>query len=216
MKLRKVASYIYHNTWCKAVYHTKLLIYWWQVPGKVKQIKQKETIKVLFIVSELASWKSELLYQKMISHPRFNPILGVSTSYAPSNVKIPLMSYLRAKDYHYIDLDLEVGSIDKINPDIIFYYKPYSNCYSKGHFFSDNLKYIFCGMDYCFEATTHAVHIFREYFDYCWQFYVENKEIAERRKKVLGYRARNTRITGVLIQRYKRKRDRVCNLFRIR
>jgi len=171
-----------------------------QIPGKVKQLRQKDAIKVLFVISELASWKTELLYRRMLNHPRFNPILGVSTSFAPSNVKKPLVSYLHSKGYNYVDLDLEKGSIDRINPDIIFYYKPYSNCYSKGHFFSDNLKYIFCGLDYCFEATTHAVHIFREYFDYCWQFYVENKEIAERRREVLGYRARNTLITGVPIQ----------------
>lgn len=200
MKLRRVASYIYHNTWCKALYHTKLYLYWRTIPQKVKAIRKKDTIKVLFVTSELASWKTELLYQKMLAHPRFNPVLGVSTSYAPNNVKKPLTDYLRAKGYHFIDLDSEKGCIDKINPDIIFYFKPYSNCYSPGQFFSDNLKYVFCGLDYCFEATTHAVHIYREYFDYCWQFFVENKEIANRRKEVLGYRARNTRITGTPIQ----------------
>jgi len=181
-------------------YHTKLNIYWLTVPRKVRAIQKKQKITVLYIVSEVASWKSELLYQTMLKHPRFNPIIGVSTSRAPWGAKEPLIAYLKSRHYNFYDLDNRAYSIESINPDIIFYYKPYDLCYSEGHFFNKHLKYIFCGMDYCFPITKHVVHVEKELFDYCWQFYVENQEIASQRREIIGYRSRNTRYTGVPMQ----------------
>ena len=200
IEFRKLASVVYHQIWDKVFSPIKLSIYWKILPSRVKRIRQKGSICVLFVTSELSSWKTELLYKKMICHPRFHPIIGVSTSYAPRGIKLPLINYLQDKGFDYVDLDLKPHSIDLLNPDIIFYNKPYPECYSKGHFFYDNLKYVFCGLDYCIEATKHAAHIYREFFDYCWLFFVENNELAKRRKEVLGSRARNTRITGTPIQ----------------
>lgn len=198
--IKQIAKDFYHKIWCKVMYHIKLEAYWLTVPQKVKKMRKKETIKVLFIVSEAASWKSELLYVAMLKHPRFFPILGISTSHDPEGAKMTLESYLKSKRYNYIDLDSNVKSIKLISPDIVFYYKPYRGCYSQGHFFNNNLNCLFCGLDYCIEVTKHAVHIEKELFDYCWQFYVEHQDIARRRKEVLGYRSRNTIFTGVPIQ----------------
>lgn len=193
-------SFLYHISWRNILYHLKLNLYWLLVPYKVQLIRRKESIKVLFVISEAASWKSEMLYISMLTHPKFHPIIGVSTSSVPFGVKGTLESYLKSKGYDYKDLDENENSIDNIAPDIIFYYKPYLDCYSKGHFYNKNLKYLFCGLDYCFEATKHATHIEKVLFDYCWQFYVENDEIANRRREVIGYRARNSKVTGVPMQ----------------
>ena len=181
-------------------YHFKLNLYWLKVPLKVRRIRSKEKIRVLFVLSELSCWKSELLYQSMLIHKRFEPIIGVSTMQKNPKEKGIMISYLETKQYLYKDLDLKGSEIDDICPDIIFYYKPYSPCYTKGHFYDKNLKYIFCGLDYCIEATKHAVHLEKEMFDYCWQFYVEHSDVKKRRREVLGYRSRNTVLTGVPMQ----------------
>ena len=198
--LRSLLSTIYHKTWCAFIYNYKLLRYRGILSSKVKRMRQKDTITVLFVVSEAASWKTESLYVSMMRHPRFKPVLGISTSRVPAGSKQPLIGYLKEKKYQYIDLDTEVGSINKICPDIIFYYKPYSLNYTEGHFFKNNLNYIFCGVDYCFETEKSAAHIDKEYFDYCWQFYVENDEMLKSRFDILGYRANNTIVTGVPMQ----------------
>lgn len=182
------------------VFYIRLFLYWLKIPAKVSAIRRKEKIRVLFVVSELSCWKSELLYQLMLTHPRFTPILGVSTMQKKPGEKDVMISYLLSRGYEYNDLDMKGTCINDLNPDIIFYYKPYSPCYSKGHFYDSNLKYLFCGLDYCIEATKHAVHIEKDLFDYCWQFYVEHPDIQRRRKEVLGYRARNSRLTGVPMQ----------------
>lgn len=197
--LRNFARDVYHY-WLKLVYKAKLRGYLMRVPKRVKTLRTKDSIKVLFVVSEVASWKSELLYQAMVPHPRFNPVIGISTSRAPSGMKPSLEDYLNSKGYHYYDLDQNSNSIDQIAPDIIIYYKPYEVCYSPGHFYDKHLKYVFCGMDYCFSITKHAVHIEKAYFDYCWLFFTEHTDIAKRRKEILGWRANNVRVTGVPMQ----------------
>lgn len=199
-QFKVIAKWVYHKIWQKLVYRLKLELYWLRVPFLVRRIRKKQSIRVLFVISEVASWKSELLYRAMLTHPRFDPFLGVSTSRAPWGVKNSVISYVLKKGYDYFDLDKEGQDIDTVHPDIIIYYKPYSSCYSEGHFFNNYLRYLFCGMDYCFEATKHAVHIEKELFDFCWQFYVEHPEIVCRRKEILGFRARNTLLTGVPMQ----------------
>lgn len=178
----------------------RLFIYQIYVSIKAQFIRKKSRIRVLFVVSELSSWKSELLYTEMLKHSRFVPIIGVSTCKSPINYKKQLVQYLSNKQYQFVDLDESKTSIRDLHPDIIFYYKPYIDCYSKGHYFNSNLKYLFCGMNYCFSITQNAAHVERDLFDYCWQYYAENKDVAERNKKLLGYKARNTRVTGIPTQ----------------
>ena len=47
---------------------------------RIRQLRKKPQISVLFIVAEASTWKSEILYQKMLEHPRFQPILGITES----------------------------------------------------------------------------------------------------------------------------------------
>ena len=166
--LKRIINKIYRLTLEPVCAFTQYWLYQMSLPSKVNIIRNKERITVLFIISEVSSWKTELLYNEMLKRPRFNPLLGVSTSSAPSDAKEPLVLYLESKGYSFIDLDSDSRSIDSISPDIIFYYKPYSACYSKGHFFDKNLKYVFCGLDYGFNITTHPIHLIKPIFLYCW------------------------------------------------
>lgn len=195
-EIKILLSRIFHTIFDPVIF----LVYCHKIPHRVKIIRSKEKIKILFVISEVASWKTELLYRKMLKHSRFTPILGVSTSYAPPNEKEPLIEYLKLKGYEFEDLDKTNNSINKIAPDIIFYYKPYSICYSKGHFFDHNLKYLFCGMDYCITTTKYIHHVHKKYYDYCWLYFAEHPDVAARKKEVLGKLARNVRVTGVPMQ----------------
>ena len=59
--LRKLTFYLYRRS----------------IPNKVKEMRKKPKIKVLFVVSELSIWKTEHLYCEMLKHPRFQPVLGL-------------------------------------------------------------------------------------------------------------------------------------------
>lgn len=175
-------------------------MYWRGLPKKVKVLRNKEEIKVLFVNSTLTSWKTELLYRSMLNHRRFAPVIGVSTNRNYSWAKPELINYLSKQEYYFIDLDKSTDSIKSINPDIIIYSSPYEDDYSEGHYFSNNLDYIFCGVEYCFNITNHVAHMVHPWYDYCWQFYVEHKDVAIRKQELLGNRARNIKVTGVPIQ----------------
>lgn len=181
-------------------YHIKLWWYWQHIPIRIRRIRKKNVIKVLFVLETLNDWKTEMLYKAMSQHHRFTPIIGLTNNTKYPYAKKDIISYISPKGYNYVDLNTISNSIDVINPDIIFYSSPYSSGYTKGHYFNDNLKYVFCGVDYCLNITKHAVHLDHPWYDYCWQFYVEHEDVRKRKREILGYRARNIKVTGVPIQ----------------
>lgn len=175
-------------------------IYWTYIYCKVPIIRKKKEIKVLFVLAELASWKTELLYLAMIKNPRFNPILGVSdnTVEAPGSKPI-LMSYLKDKGYEFIDLDLDDKSINKINPDFIIYYKPYDASYQPAQIFKKHAKAIPIGMGYAICLASQKQHYTNPLYYYAYQFFVENTLIKDAFKRNLGYRAHNVKALGTPI-----------------
>ena len=169
------------------------------LPKKIKHIRKKDTIEVLFVLSELSSWKTEMLFKAMMGHRRFHPVIGVSSFPNHPEFKPQLMNYLVHKSYEFVDLDSKSDSIKNFNPDLITYHKPYGS-YSKGHYYKDNLQYVFFGLNYGFAIAKNRVHQSHAMFDFCWQFYVENQEVADWKKTVLGYRSNNVCVTGVPMQ----------------
>lgn len=181
-------------------YNHKLSTYWKKIPDKIEYIRNKDSITVLFVTTEIRSWKGLPLYLRMLKHPRFRPIVGANTNPKYPETKKGLISYLNEHGYYYVDLDSPNSSIRDVNPDIIIYDGPYENAYSNGVKFSNNLDFIFCGCDYCINITKHAAHLVHPWYDYCWQFYVEHEDVAIVKRELLGKRARNLRVTGVPIQ----------------
>lgn len=175
-------------------------IYWVYIYCRVPIIRRKDKIKVLFVLAELASWKTELLYLAMLKHSRFNPILGVTdnTVEAPGSKPI-LMDYLKKKSYDFIDLDKDEKSINKINPDFIIYYKPYNDSYQPAHIFKKHAKSIPIGMGYAFFVASQKQHYVNPLYYYAYQFYVENEMIKRAFRKNLSYKAHNVKVLGTPI-----------------
>ena len=166
---------------------------------RIRGIRKKPQIKVLFIVSEASTWKSELLYQKMLEHPRFSPILGVTESLQVPESKAILLSYIQKKHYEYVDLDVEGNSIRRINPDIKFYYKPYESNYRHGLYFDYNMKSLVCNIFYSFNLGGDAMAFKHDIRRYSWKEFVENDAVVEAVKNAGKYSA-NKAITGLPLQ----------------
>lgn len=179
-----------------------------RIPKLVKQVRQKEKIKVLFVLSDVSLWKTEGLYQTMLRHPCFEPILGttlITSDIASESIRKynSLINYLDKAGYPHVELYSENMLI--INPDIIFYQQPY------GGFISENISYykralmgaLICNVPYF--MNTLAIKpdnkwvIDLELHRYCWQMYVEN-EITAGVGKLSILKGKNIRITGLPIQ----------------
>lgn len=167
---------------------------------RVPIIRRKKEIKVLFVLAELASWKTELLYLAMLRHPRFVPLLGVSdnTVEAPGSKPI-LMAYLKEKGYEFTDLDEDDYSINKINPDFIIYYKPYAASYQPPHAFHLHRKAVPIGFCYTILIPSQRQHYMCPLYYYAFQYFVENELIKKSFVKHLGYKAHNIKALGTPI-----------------
>ena len=156
----------------------ELYIYRKSIPYRVKSLRKKSKIRVLFVVSEVSIWKTESLYCEMLKHSRFDPILGVSliTADKPSEAirKFEILTkYLSDKNYSYIELcgnDIN----DKVKPDIVFYQQPYEGVIDECLFFRNNKKALFCHVAYGFNSIGQKWVGAPAYLHYCWQIYYEN------------------------------------------
>lgn len=164
------------------------------------KIRQKEQIKVLFVIAELGAWKTESLYLEMKNHPRFNALLGVTTSMEVPGSKQPLQAYLDQKGYPYIDLDEDRKSVSKISPDLLFYYKPYDGSYPSQHLFKKHIPSLPCFLNYAFTSMGNKLYVTAQICNYSWFVFVENELVAKRKREVIGWRANNVRVTGIPMQ----------------
>lgn len=176
-----------------------LRLYKLSIPSKVKRIRKKESIKVLFVVNELPTWKTESLYQAMHAHPRFEPILGVTLSLDMPELRQPLINYCNQKGYKWADMDMMAYNPikDVIKPDIIFYEKPYMECYHHRHTLQQHLNSLFCYIFY----SSHTIGK-SEFIDsnptiqYCWQHYFESQFAVDACRKDMVTDGKNIIITG--------------------
>lgn len=176
------------------------VIYKIYIHCRARQIRKKDKIKVLFVLVEVGTWKTEALYQAMLSHHRFNPIIGVTNCPKFNNAKTPLVNYIKTKGYDYIDLDESKKMINKINPDIILYYEPYVGAVPHEHAYIKHLNSLLLYISYAFSTMGNSYLNAPSMCNYSWFVFVENTLVANAKKELIGWRANNVRVTGIPIQ----------------
>ena len=168
------------------------------IPSKVKRIRGKDKISVLFILNDVAKWKSEKLYLEMLQHPRFNPILGVTIRPGESDntilqKKAILKEYLQYKGYDYIDL----STSNLRRPDIVIYSEPYGNSVPKDQSIYKYLSSLFLSINY----SCHTTHLHIDYYSllhrWCWIDCYENQRAIEQAYKSIGHIRKSIQLTGL-------------------
>lgn len=183
--------------WDERIYPS---VYRWYQEVKIKKIRKKEKIRVLFIIAELGAWKTESLYVAMLKHPRFEPVIGITKSLEVPGSKVPLKAYLENKDYPYIDLDLPGQNIDDLAPDIKFYYKPYAGSYPAGIYFDHHKQSLVCNIFYGFSQGGSPYCFNHSIWRYSWKSFVENSIVINTAKSIKGACTDNMVVTGIPMQ----------------
>ena len=180
----------------------RIPIYRFFIPYKVKRIRSKKVINVLFVVTEIGPWKTKELYESMVAHDRFNPILGISESLEVPSAKQELIKLLKHLNINYIDLDDSNTDVFKlISPDIIFYQKPYDGVYKKNIRYQNHLNSLFCYVYYAFHSGDISWSINFPLFDYLWQQYFENElAVSSKRLALMHDGGKQFFITGMPMQ----------------
>lgn len=164
---------------------------------RLKEVRKKEKIKILFVLIDLGQWKTECLYTAMLDHPKFEPILGVTLSTESPEAKQVLIKYISEKGYKYYDLDKQNHGVQWIAPDIIVFQKPYDSNYIKSVNFKKFLNTI---MVYC----PYGVHSIEEGWNLSLpikqvsiQNYYENEMTAASLRRNYPKYAHNVVVTGL-------------------
>ena len=178
------------------------------IPYKANKIREQKEIRVLFVLAELGSWKTEELYIRMLAHDRFQPILGVTTSQEVPGSKTNLIKYIESRGYNYVDLDTGNNVIGSLKADVIFYYKPYSNSYPSNMYYDHHLKPLVCHINYTFNLGCDKTALGHMITNHAWFNFVENKAV-ERTRVGIGLYSKNVRVTGCPAQDIL-MRDKSC------
>ena len=165
-------------------------------PWAARRMRRKPVINVIFVIAELGMWKTENLYQAMLTHPRFNPVLRVVPTPENQKAQQEVVEYLNRKGYNYRAIDEHTPLQEGFQTDIIFYQKPYHFSYYKPQRFDQNLNTLFCYLhygahDYVSNLTANSI-----LHNIAWQYYCENKSCAEDIAKLMDNKGRNTIVTG--------------------
>lgn len=166
----------------------------------IKRVRRKEQIKVLFILGQVGSWKTELLFQSMLAHPRFSPVLGFVSVQESLEDYDRLKRLANDKGYPYVDLmdDAQYHSLWKVGVDIVFYQKPYMFQLPKRLEFARHLNSLFCYVFYGCHDSQVPFNSNMELYRILWQYYFENEGVAEEKKEVMIYGGRDAVIvTGI-------------------
>lgn len=165
-------------------------------PHKVRRIRRQASITVLFIISEVGVWKTEILYLKMLANSRFKPVLLATPSTENPRAYDEVISFLKSRKYEYVELKEDESIKDRINPDIIFYQKPYDWVVPYKYCFRNNLYALFCYATYGFHSVIDEWANNQPLLNYSWHVYYENEDSASA-SHLMRNKGRNTYITGL-------------------
>lgn len=136
----------------------------WRYRRLAKAARQKprgEKIRVLFIVSEIAKWKEQSLYEAMEQSGEFYPIVGISAWNKQSGLNVDELEAVhkraeeffdRMGDRHVRTVTCEGGhkvfhNLSEFKPDIVFYTEQWAPC-PKQHPFEVSKYALTCFLPY--------------------------------------------------------------------
>lgn len=176
--------------------------------NKVRSIRQKETIRVLFAVAESATWKNDSLYRAMLSHPRFAPSILILPDEQKEKSLLKegvdsCFDFFRRKGYTCIypyegEGNRLINIRKTLKPDIIFYQKPYTY-YPENFLYRKNMNALFCYTNYAFHSLLADWANKNDFFQLVWQNYYENESASTDLKNEYPTITSNIVVTGLPI-----------------
>lgn len=111
---------------------------------RLREFPRDRKIKVLFVVSEIAKWKEQRVYEQMERSGFFEPVVGISAwnrqlEDVTSNVELVNVHrraadfFARLGDRYVFTVTIENGvrihhPLSEFHPDIVYYTEPYGPC----------------------------------------------------------------------------------------
>lgn len=173
----------------------KLFHYWMSLA--VWKIRRKEKIRFGFLLQELSQWKTEPLYQAMLAHPRFEPVLCISPCLEIAGAENRLIEYCREKGYEYMLLDPGKRIKEQAGIDFALPEKPYSTQIHTMHWVDRNRDVPFVIIPYFLSTITEDWLVNLRSCLLCWREFVDNESCRQEWAKVQWLKGMNYAVTGL-------------------
>lgn len=160
-------------------------------------IRRKKKIRFCFLLQELTQWKTELLYQAMLKHPRFEPIIAISPCIGYPGAEKELMKYCDSKGYQYVWLDPEKTIVEQLRVDMATYQKPYLSETHPAHRVDSNRRIPFVVMPYALAVLTEEWVVNQRITYLCWRQFINNESCKEDWSKIHRLKGMNYAVTGL-------------------
>lgn len=173
---------------------------------KVAEIRDKERIKVAFIVYDVAKWKSERLFLAMREHPRFEPVIVPILYNQTDYIQVcqdfnKCINLLREKGYNFVVGSKSKDIDDLINPDIVFYGEHYNGLYDEGYTINyyTKRKSLGCNIQYAFKNLCINGTVNKPQTNRIWMNFYENESVINDMRPLMSNGAKNFIATGLPI-----------------
>lgn len=169
------------------------------LPIRVGIMRRKKVINVTFLVNDLPTWKTERLYNAMLRHSRFNPIVGIPVAIEREGSHIEVEEYCKSKGYTYVILDSHKRIKPQTNADILFYLKPYQAEYHHEHKIEQNYDLIHMYVFYSFHGIIEPSMMNKPMYRVIYYDFYDNELAARDAAKYSAICGRNFCVTGLPI-----------------
>lgn len=178
----------------------------WRYARIIKKLKKKEKIRVAFFATYSEIWKYDKLYNLMLNHSRFEPIIFVCpvVNYGKENMLAQMeKSYtmFRALNYNVVNTynqsnDSYVDVKVEYTPDIIFYTNPYQSLVMEKYFITNFLDTLSCYVPYSFMVLRHKWAYDGLFYSLAWRLFYPNELYNQFAKRHSANNSKNVCITG--------------------
>ena len=163
---------------------------------KMKRIRRKDKIRFLFVLQELSQWKTEKLYQSMLMHPRFEPILGVTPCIEHFGAEQKVIDYCKEKHYPFVVLDPNQTINEQVEIDLVCHQKPYEGNIHSAHSIISNKNIPTVYIPYFIGTIVEPWVVNQRTCLLAWKQFVDNESCRDAWKSVQKLRGVNYAVTG--------------------
>lgn len=181
-----------------------------KAPGRHQKaleiVRKKENIRVAFFLTHESVWKYDALFDLMLHHPIFEPLLFVCpvVDYGMENMKFEMnkaFESFKKKGYNVVKtFNSETGvylDVKKtFSPDIIFFTNPYQGLQDYRFYIKQFPKTLTCYVPYAIMTVNYEFIYNLDFHNLIWKIFSEtpiHKEIALQKQKNKG---QNCVVTG--------------------
>ncbi|ELO1774984.1 CDP-glycerol glycerophosphotransferase family protein [Vibrio fluvialis] len=153
----------------------------------LKNIKDKEKIKVVFLVMHKNAWKVDPVFKRMMNDPYFEPVVLVCpySGYGDERVWQDIQDtceYFKEKGYptqsSYNQSEERWIKLEEINPDIVFFNNPHNITY-KEYYEDAYLNYLSCYVPYAHDVSKYDGYnsqYNQQFHNAMWLIFVPHKD----------------------------------------